>query len=276
MVQSKVLAPIALVIAVAAGVFIYVQHTAIKELDRRVAAQAQVIEGVAKHLAQAPPAPARTDAAPAAPSVDASMLSAIEARLAAAEREVRATSVLARAASVRPGEVSGAPVDGDDGLLSLADELAALRTDVDALLTGRGLESPEAKAALKAALEEARSQAREERRERRAAAEAAWLDRFAEEAGLSEAQHEAVRALLDADRETRRSLWAAVREGDKTRDEVRQERRAMREQTDARLAEILDAEQLEAFNETRRGPRGWGDAPARDGESPRRGSPGGR
>lgn len=259
MAQPKALAPIAFIVAVAAGVFIFIQHTAIKELDRRVAAQGQVLEGLAKRLAEAPPGPAATAAtaaAPtAAPTADTAMIRAIEERLAAAEREVRATSVLARAASVRPEAVSGAPAAGDDGLLSIADELAALRTDVDALLTGRGLESPEAKAALKAALEEARTQAREERRERRAAAEAAWLDRFAEEVELSEAQHEAVRALLDAERETRRTMWAAVRNGDKSRGEVRQERRAAREQTDARLAEILDARQLEAFNETRRGPR---------------------
>lgn len=271
---STLLSPAALVVAAGALVFAFVQRGEVGGLERKLAEQELTLARLAAERA-APPAeaPAPSVAAPAA--VD---LSGVEARLVAVEREARSAGMLARTLAERPAAGGAAPAaagddddDGLGGLVSLADEVAALRTDVDALLTGRGLETPEAKQAVRAAMAEAREQARAEREAKRAERRAAWFEQFATEHGLNADQKTRLQAAMDESQRVRNELREAMQSGEKTREEMREAMRNARQAFDASVDGILDAEQRAAFDAGQREQRGgrggdWGGGGGRGGD----------
>lgn len=260
---STLLSPAALAVAAGALVFAFVQRSEVGGLEQKLAAQEVALARLAAERAPAPvPAEAPAPSAPVAPAaVD---LSGVEARLVAVEREARSAGMLARTLAERPAAGGAAPVAGDDdddelgGLVSLADEVAALRTDVDALLTGRGLESPEAKQAVRAAMAEAREQARAEREAKRAERRAAWFEQFATEQGLSGDQKVRLQAAMEESQRVRTELREAMQSGEKTREEMREAMRNARQAFDASVDGILDAEQKAAFDAGQREQRGGG------------------
>ncbi|PKN54202.1 MAG: hypothetical protein CVU56_27865, partial [Deltaproteobacteria bacterium HGW-Deltaproteobacteria-14] len=247
--SSKLIAPAAMALAAVGLAVILVQSASIGALEDRVASQ----EAALAKLAGAR-SPANKPAAARAPTPD---LGGIEARLAAAEREAKSASVLARAAAARGGAAVAGEAD-DGAIVSLADDIASLRTDVDALLTGRGLETPEAKVAMRAVVDEAREQAQTARRTRMEERRRAWIDGFAAEQHLSDAQAEALQEALDAQREARDAMRDAARDGDKSWEEAREDMRAARQAFDKRLDEILDADQRAAYDASQGGRGGRG------------------
>ncbi|TNF38142.1 MAG: hypothetical protein EP329_01310 [Deltaproteobacteria bacterium] len=255
MAGSKIIAPVALAVAALGVVVILVQNTTISGLEDRVVAQEKALAKLAGMRSEVnKPAPVPEE--PPAPAV-AVDLSTVESRLAAVEREARSAAVLARAASAK-GPTDD-DEDYDDGaLVSLADDIASLRTDVDALLTGRGLETPEAKEAMRAAVDEARVARQAERQARRTEQRQARLDDFIAKANLSETQASSLRAAVDAQREARQAMREAVQSGEKTWEEAREDMRAARRAFEKQLDEILDEEQRAAFDESQGGRGGRG------------------
>jgi len=253
---KSVLAPIALVVAVGGVIVILAQNTTISGLEDRLASQetklAELV-GAQSKVNKPPPLPEPSPVA----EVD---LSSVEARLLAVEREARSAGVLARAATSQGAAVGDDDLD-DGALVSIADDIAELRTDVDALLTGRGLETPEAKQAMRTAVAEAREERRAERRTRMQERRQQQLDDFIAKAGLTETQAQSLRSALDAQRDARENMREAVRSGEKTWQEAREDMRAARRAFEQQLDELLDDEQRAAFDESQggRGRRGgWG------------------
>ncbi len=245
--RLKTLLPI--VLSVAALGLVAVQFGTLSSIEDRLQAQTRA-------------ASSRVDARPDAPRaqaavVDTKALASVEARIDDLERDVKSALTLVRR---RPAPTVTLPDDASDGLKAVADEIAALRTDVDDLLVGGGLQAPEAQAALEAAATEVQEQRRRERRERRAERYAEvvdeWLGTFAADAGLSVEQAGKLGDIMKAQRTSRQDVRAQVRSGELTRDEAREEMRAQRQDRDDEVRDLLDDEQYEQFNERERELRG--------------------
>ena len=243
------------VIAAIALAFIIKQQVDIGALTDR-------IDGLPKVAPAATPAP---EAAPpqSVPVEVSDSSDVLEKRLKALDRRV--TMAMSRIAAL--GKERRRPATKTDAALPsvLSDEVAALREDVDALLTGGGLDSREARDKVKTLIDKTREKARAERRERRnefrSARREEWLTEFSSSAGLDGEQQEAVKTIMARQDEVRQKLRETVRNGDKSFSEMREAMRVARKATEDELREVLDEEQFAAYQKNRaerrerRGPR---------------------
>ncbi len=240
-----------LAIAAAAIVLVLIQRGEIGDLEQRLA----VMDGTASRVASAKTATPTT----AIHTTEVRTDKALGDRVRKLESRLRTVSALAKTASQKV--LAASVVDEivvDNELPDLVDELSSLRADVDSLLMGRGVETPEAKETIKKTIEAAHVERRKERHARRAAQMTEWVNNFGADQGLSASVTEELQALEATYREARHKAREAVRAGDKTHEEARAEMRAMREEHMETRKEMLTEEQLEAYDERPRGRGGRG------------------
>lgn len=229
------------VVAVVALVLVVLQQQRLSDLEAGLAA-------VETPAAASPP--------PVTPVVavqktDDRRVAALEARVVALTRRL---DTLGERGSERQGrrrvEVEAEPRVGTD-----SDEVVSLREDVDALLTGEGIDTPEGRQKVSALVEKAQEEAREKRWERRRAArdeaQQTWLEEFSAKSGLDEATSAALGEVLRAQSEKRREVFRAVRDGDGSMEDARRDAVAMREATEAKVKELLTEEQFQAYEASR-------------------------
>jgi hypothetical protein len=142
-------------------------------------------------------------------------------------------------------------------------QLSALRSDVDALLTGEALGTDSGRQHLKDVVRTIQDEVYAERAQQQQAARLQAreqrLQRFAQEARLSPTQEQDVRRLLQDEERMRETLFERMR-ADGTgqgRRQVAQELRALRQRTDEEAQRILGADQQQAYQQLRREDRGF-------------------
>jgi len=175
---------------------------------------------------------------------DGDRWNSVEQTLANLVRRVEALERAPRTVAARPGEPA-APADPEQR----RKELEALRSDVDALLTGEALGTEEGRKRFKELVREAQDEVFSERtRERVTAREeerAVRLKKFFEEARLSQTQQQDLSKLLDEEAAKRRTL-----QGQRT-PQTREEMAQLRKQTDDAARRLLDNEQAKQYDQMR-------------------------
>ncbi len=194
------------------------------------------------------PAPMPTPEAPARVEVPSD-----DARVEALERELRALSArvssLERRAAVPAGARAEAPEE-------LTNEIDTLREDIDAVLAYQPLETEAGRERLKTIVRGVQHEVfRERAQQMRAAHEAREDERFAtfvEEHGLDSAQTQALRDAMEEERKKLRALFDRDEDdGPPDFAKIRPVLEAAREATVKRAAEVLDPQQLGAFEALR-------------------------
>jgi hypothetical protein len=243
------LIPIA--IASVALLLVVLQHLSIARLEKK-------IDALDEATAEAP-----TPEPPKVSKPDTKRLDQIETQLEHLSKKVsRIRTDLAsggarkkKAAPARTAAAAQPPV---------GDEVVSLREDVDALLQGEALDTPEGQDKVRDLVKKAREEAEQERRQRREKfgkeMRAEWLQEFTENAGLSEDQAGKVQAVLDRQSQQWRTLRDSMRKGETSFSEMRKQMETARAGSDEELREVLDDDQFEKYQETRwdRGPFGRG------------------
>jgi hypothetical protein len=134
------------------------------------------------------------------------------------------------------------------------ERIHALREDVDALLTGAGVDSTEGKELVAAMVEQQRQEARSERHARwqrmREEADEAWVQDFGENAGLDTEQVTDLSNLLEAHRNAKRDLRRAMRRGESDFRTVQQQSEQLHEALNANVSELLTDAQFTLFLES--------------------------
>lgn len=166
------------------------------------------------------------------------------------------------------GGVEGGPV----APAALASEVQRLRSEVQGLTAGQALRSEEGREALKGVVRSVQDEMRNEQREQREqrlmqsmeraqSQQAERVRRFAVDARLSSSQERDVTRHLENESTQRQALFDAARAGGEAQN-VRQQVRQLREQTDTQIKAVLDESQQAQFEamrrEERRGGRGPG------------------
>jgi hypothetical protein len=216
--------------------------------------------------------------APVLPSETPSASSSPELR--ELERRVKSLEDNALSLSKRLMLLEQRPVTSSDGGQvavapgALAAEVEQLRTEVRGLLAGEALSSEGGREYLKDMVRSVQDEMRTEQRQVRlqqvqqaqaqARAESAerWRQ-FASEARLSYAQEQQLTSRLKAEDTRREALLEELRAGTRTPQQLRQELRELRTQTDTEMKAILDETQQAKYDELRREewrrsrPRGW-------------------
>lgn len=253
--MEKWIARIGLGVGAIALVMVVVQQGTIGELESRL-----------KTAEAASPAEVATGETVAVESYDDAALSA---RIAALEKTVSQQREMQRAvsraaSSGRPRVAAALPktVTGE-AKGEVADEVTSLREDVDALLTGAGVQSDEGKkeiAGLVRKVQQQERQARDARRsEFRKKADAEFITSFAESEGLADETATAMTKVMSDMRDAQMKLRTQMRDGSLPFEEGRAQRRALRDSSRKAIGEVLTEEQAESFTKKmaeRRGGRG--------------------
>lgn len=191
-----------------------------------------------------------------------------DGRLAALEDELsrlmKRVDALERSGLPRPGEPTSVMTSEQQ-----VKQLQALRTDVDALLTGEPLGTDEGRKRLKEVVRAVQDEMFSERTQQRQAQQdqerADRLKKFVDEARLSSTQAQDLTRLLDDESARRKALWDARRTagsegGGLTGQQVREQMRTLRQTTDDGAKAMLSPEQYTQYesmrSEDRRGPGG--------------------
>lgn len=195
-----------------------------------------------------------------------------EARTVALERTV--ASLARRVAALESGRAAAGTRPG--GAIP-ADDLAALRSDVDALLTGAPLETEAGqkrfKQLVRNAQDELFAERMQEHEQERNQERAERLTRLAEEAHLSAQQTQDLGRLLDDERDQRRALRDQGRTEGQRRSELFAEFQAVEQRTDDGARKLLDDEQYARYQEMRQQERPpWGGPGGPRGRSSGRGT----
>ncbi|MBN2360202.1 MAG: hypothetical protein JXR83_12190 [Deltaproteobacteria bacterium] len=195
-----------------------------------------------------------------------------ESRMAALERTV--ASLARRMTALESGRPAQAGAGTRPGAAAADDALAALRSDVDALLTGSAIDTEAGQKRfqqlVRVAQDELFAERMQEHEAERARERADRITRLAEEANLSAQQTQDLTRLLDDERDQRRALRDNVRAGDRPRAEVFAEFQAIEQKTDEGARKLLDDDQYTRYQAMRQeerprgpwgGPRGSGGGP---------------
>jgi hypothetical protein len=174
-------------------------------------------------------------------------------------------------------------VTSDGGVVAVAPGLAAeveqLRSEVRGLVAGEALNSEGGRQYLKEMVRSVQDDMRNEQREARQqqfqqvqaqvqAARAERIRQFASDAKLSYSQEQELSRRMQNEDTQRQALMDAVRNGEKSPRDIRQEVRQLRDQTDQAVKAVLDESQQAKYDEMRReemrelrgggmGPGGW-------------------
>lgn len=219
---------------------------------------ALVMSGGALYLGLSSPAPAHAGdpaaelgATPAPSSRQAEAIGELDTRLRRLELRVTALEN-------RPGGAAAA----ERGPGALAEEVSALRREVEALEGADHLEREPVRERLRAEVRGVQAELFRERMERfradREQEEDERFERFAEEARLTLHQKEQLQRLIAAEREAIGKTFEAMRAEDAPArpSALRQALREARGATDAQAKQLLGAEQLTRFEELREESRG--------------------
>jgi hypothetical protein len=208
-----------------------------------------------------------TDTRPAASSPE---VQALARRVQALEDT---TVSLSRRLMALEGRPAGAPGASEGTPAASAPALAAeveqLRAEVRGLLAGEALQSEGGREYLKDAVRSAQEELRAEQRQARQqewqqaqaqvqAQRSERLRQFITEARLNYTQEQALTQRLQAEDARRQALFEEVRAGGKSPRDVRQELRALRNETDQEMQKLLSAEQQTKYEEMRREERQQG------------------
>ncbi|MCB9731675.1 MAG: hypothetical protein H6745_03460 [Deltaproteobacteria bacterium] len=235
---------------VAAGALaaVAIQSSNVSSLEQRVA--------VLEATGETRPAPAVTELrtevvgrpAPAAPEDD-DRVAALLARVDALERK-QATMPVVRPHAVGEGAAPEA----------VADDVAALRADVDTLLTGDNFDSDDTKKKLMGIVEEAVAARRQKFEQAREEATRQRVLDLAAELGLDEKRAASLSDLAVELRGTRRDVMDRVRSGELDMREARAEAQARQETIRTQVKDLLTDAQYTRFEEEfpERGGGRWG------------------
>jgi len=233
----------AVALALVGLVLVIVQRGEIRRIEQQLAAS-DAAEG---------PAGESTEGPEVAHGVSPQHDPAVERRVAALEQTV------SRLFKMLIAKAQGASREGGAAPATPAD-LAALREDVDALLTGEALETDQGRKRLheviRQAQEEAWQQRRQQWRQWRQQAQRGRLEELGEKARLNAAQVEQIGGMIEGERTQRRALVDQMRRGDKSFEQGRAELRALRQQTDQKVRELVDPAQYQAYEKMRAERRG--------------------
>ncbi|PTL81766.1 hypothetical protein [Vitiosangium sp. GDMCC 1.1324] len=169
-------------------------------------------------------------------------------------------------------------VSSDGGVVAaaptaLAAEVEQLRSEVRGLVAGEALSSEGGRQYLKDMVRSVQDEMRTEQRDVRMqqfqqaqsqaqAARSERLRQFVSEARLNYSQEQELTRRMQNEETQRQALFDAVRAGDKSPRDVRQEARQLREQTDKEVKALLDESQQAKYDEMRReerqAERPWG------------------
>ena len=240
--MEKWLPRVALGLGLAAIVGLFVQQSTISDLERRLAD----VSTAGAATAESPGPSAATSSA--AVGYDDGRL---KARVAALEKRIAKQETLRRAVARAVAEKRVKPStrtpsgDGNGG------EVHALREDVDALLTGAGVQSPEGKQEVASLVEKIRARERAARRKRwsefRRKSDAAFIKTFAEKHNLDEDQSVQVTEIMQRMRKKQMALWRGLRDGSLQYEEIASRRKALNATLTVELGQVLDATQVTAF-----------------------------
>ena len=158
----------------------------------------------------------------------------------------------------------GAPAGGTSSGGAGVPELADLRSDIDALLTGQAMETETGRARVKeifrSVQDEVFAERAQERLAQREQAQAERFKAFVTSARLSAAQEQQLAAAMKAEQDKRTELMEKLRAagpGQGGRQGF-EEMRALRQSTDEAAQKILSEEQFTAYQELRQQGRGRG------------------
>ncbi|MCC6995885.1 MAG: hypothetical protein IT370_14850 [Deltaproteobacteria bacterium] len=158
----------------------------------------------------------------------------------------------------------GATTGGAGASAASAPELADLRSDIDALLTGQAMETQTGRARVKeifrSVQDEVFAERAQERMTQREQAQAERFKAFVTTARLSAAQEQQLKAAMDAEQQRRTELMEKLRAagpGQGGRQGF-EEMRALRQSTDEAAKKILSEEQYSSYEELRQQGRGRG------------------
>ncbi|WP_224244513.1 hypothetical protein [Hyalangium gracile] len=211
----------------------------------------------------APPAPERSA------STSSHEVEALEKRLKALENTVVLLSSRVMALERQPGAAGGGTGAAGAPPAALAQEVEQLKTEVRSLIAGEALNSQGGREYLKEMVrsvqDEMRTAQREERQQQWVQAQAQAqterserLRRFVSEAGLNYSQEQEFTRRFQEEDARRQALFAEVSAGSKSPRELRQELRALQNQTDEAMRQILSEDQKAKYDALRREDRGPG------------------
>ena len=206
--------------------------------------------------AQVAPAAAERAAKPEIGADDA-RLSAMEMELT---RLIRRVDALERASSPRPGEPAPAMTADQQ-----ARQLASLRSDVDALLTGEPMHTEQGRERLKEVVRSLQGEMFADRVAQREQERSARLKKLIDDARLSGTQAQDLTRLLDDESQKRQAMMESMRSGgDLTPSAMRDQLRSLRQQTDDSAKSLLSADQFTQYQQMRSEDRGGGGGGARN------------
>jgi hypothetical protein len=204
---------------------------------------------------------ARLAASQASPAADSSEeVAGLAARLGRLERIVAFRPATAPAAPTATAPTAAAPTAAP-----APPELQQLREDVDALLTGEATSTEQGKARLRALIAETQQQQWNERQARR---DERLLQQLSEVAHLQGRQREELGKALESERTQRRELLERARGSGGDFADLRPALQALREKTDQKARELLDAEQFNQYTSSRASGRGRERGGPRNGDNP--------
>jgi len=237
-------------IAVVALVLVFVQRGEIRRLEQEVTRRLPAAG------AGSPTGHARAGAPPSAPGAP------VERRVAALEQTI---SRLFRMVVGQQGATRAAAAGEGDKQGAAPEQVAALREDVDALLTGEALATDKGRERLHDIIRQAQQKQwetwRNRRVEMRKQALRSRLRELADKTAIPADKLETLTTTLDAERDQQRAIFRGLRQGQKTVDQARAEARALRQSTDQQAKQLLDDKQFAEYEKMRQqgrgGGRGW-------------------
>ncbi len=190
----------------------------------------------------------------AAAAADSDHVARLEKRIASLEQ---ATRRLVGLALTRRGNGPQGPTGPDPVLLGwLKNEVKTLRDDVDSVIAGEKLTTPQGKKKLKDLLRNVQQEDRQERRQRWKAMaqymQRQTLQRFADDAKVDAATVEKLGSMLSDERTKLRDIWRGFRSGDKDVAAVVADARKLVDATDARARELLTSDQYRQYEDLRK------------------------
>lgn len=207
--------------------------------------QRRTIERLDQALSRRDHAPA---AGPSGSSASEDDLASLEQRVAALEQTIARVFRMVLAADQRAPERE-MPAPGG------AQAVAALREDVDALLTGEAVNTVKGREQLHQIVRQVQDELWQERRQQwtamRDEMRRSRVAELAKEANLSPVQVEQLNGLLEEEQSQRQALRRAIHEGKVDFAQVRAQMRSLRRATDDKAKSLLDSRQYPAYEKMR-------------------------
>ena len=189
-----------------------------------------------------------------AAAADADHVARLEKRIASLEQ---ATRRLVGLALTRRGNGPQGRTGPDPVLLGwLKNEVKTLRDDVDSVIAGEKIATPQGKKKLKDLLRNVQKEDRQERRQRWKAMaqymQSQTLKRFADDAKVDPATVQKIDSMLSDERAKLRDIWRGFRSGDKDVASVVADARKLVDATDAQARELLTSDQYRQYEDLRK------------------------